>query len=387
MATWCNNESPYFKLKTPDELKPRPVFSLAAPLLAAWAAALAAMFVVGSSLELEQLEALGIHRACAASSLVAVILGGEGAEQQGESRASLSDIASMAPSGIISKIRKIFAKTDEKEADTPSPREGRITFDSLRLKMARAMSNVNVFRSRDEWVVACTKARVGPGQIVPCVVNGLDIVIFASRDGTRLDAFANSCPHLGSPFDLATVERKPVVQEKGRSGDGTGDGCVDCIVCPVHQTAFEIQSGQVQGEWCPHPPILGSIMGYVKPKQSLVKFAVRLRGKNVEVRVSTSVDRVGLGDEGPTGPASSVRGDDGVYPARPSALSSTRSSIFRLRCACDPVTSGFSESRVTLQAANVVGNRLSPKIGQQMNNNNNNNNNNRRRGWSFALVR
>lgn len=204
-------------------------------------------------------------------------------------------------SGIIIKIRKIFSKTDEKEADTPSPREGRITFDSLRLKMARAMSNVNVFRSRDEWVVACTKARVGPGQIVPCVVNGLDIVIFASRDGTRLDAFANSCPHLGSPFDLATVERKPVVQEKGRSGDGTGDGCVDCIVCPVHQTAFEIQSGQVQGEWCPHPPILGSIMGYVKPKQSLVKFAVRLRGKNVEVRVSTSVDRVGLGDEGPTG--------------------------------------------------------------------------------------
>jgi hypothetical protein len=29
---------------------------------------------------------------------------------------------------------------------------------------------------------------------------------FASRDGKRLDAFANSCPHLGSPFDLATIE-------------------------------------------------------------------------------------------------------------------------------------------------------------------------------------
>lgn len=136
--------------------------------------------------------------------------------------------------------------------------------DALRLKLALAMSglsNMNVFqRSREEWVVACPKTRVGPGEIVPCVVNGLDIIIFASRDGKRLDAFANSCPHLGSPFDLATIERKPVIQERGREDDGSGDGCVDCIVCPVHRTAFEIQSGDVRGEWCPYPPVLGGIM-------------------------------------------------------------------------------------------------------------------------------
>jgi len=133
--------------------------------------------------------------------------------------------------------------------------------------------------------------------IIPCVVNGLDIIIFASRDGQRLDAFANACPHLGSPFDLATTERKPVLGEKGRKDDGTGDGCVDCIVCPVHRTAFEIQSGEVRGEWCPYPPIIGGVMGYVKPKSSLVKFAVRLRGKNVEVRIATSLSNVGKGKE------------------------------------------------------------------------------------------
>lgn len=165
--------------------------------------------------------------------------------------------------------------------------------DAIRLRLAMAMSNLNLFQRnrRDEWVVACPKTRVGPGQIVPCVVNGLDIIIFASRDGQRLDAFANACPHLGSPFDLATIERKPVVD------DGRGDKCVDCIVCPVHQTAFEIESGEVRGEWCPYPPILGGIMGYVKPKTDLVKFAVRLRGKNVEVRIATSVENVGKGDE------------------------------------------------------------------------------------------
>lgn len=37
--------------------------------------------------------------------------------------------------------------------------------------------------------------------------------------------------------------------------------------------------------------------GFMKPKSSLVKFAVRLRGKNVEVRIATSVKNVGEGDE------------------------------------------------------------------------------------------
>lgn len=38
------------------------------------------------------------------------------------------------------------------------------------------------------------------------------------------------------------------------------------------------------------------LQGYVKPKSGLVKFAVRLRGKNVEVRIASSVDNVLKGD-------------------------------------------------------------------------------------------
>jgi len=208
--------------------------------------------------------------------------------------------------GVFKRIREKIStsfnkKGDTAEADTKKDNEYKPNpLDGLRLRLAMAMSNINLFQfgKKEEWVVACPKTRVGPGQIVPCVVNGLDIIIFASRDGQRLDAFANACPHLGSPFDLATTERKPVLEDKGRDADdGTGDGCVDCIVCPVHRTAFEIQSGQVRGEWCPYPPVLGGLMGYVKPKSSLVKFAVRLRGKNVEVRVATSVSDVGKGVE------------------------------------------------------------------------------------------
>lgn len=198
---------------------------------------------------------------------------------------------------------------DKNQSDTekqigykPSP------LDGIRLNLAKAMSglsNINLFQwgEKEEWVVACPKTRVGPGQIVPCSVNGLEIIIFASRDGQRLDAFANACPHLGSPFDLATIERKPIQQQGNnrRVDDGTGDGCVDCIVCPVHQTAFEIQSGKVQGEWCPYPPMLGNIMGYMKPKQDLIKFAVRLRGKNVEVRIGTTISSIEKGMENASG--------------------------------------------------------------------------------------
>ncbi|KAL7527117.1 hypothetical protein ACHAXR_001817 [Thalassiosira sp. AJA248-18] len=201
------------------------------------------------------------------------------------------------------RISSTFSSNKKGDSSGPTDGDGEIGYkpnplDGIRLRLAMAMSNLNLFqRGKEEWVVACPKTRVGPGQIVPCVVNGLDIIVFASRDGQRLDAFANACPHLGSPFDLATIERKPEMPGLKKAGDGTGDKCVDCIVCPVHQTAFEIQSGQVRGEWCPYPPIIGNIMGYVKPKTDLVKFAVRLKGKNVEVRIATSVRSVGQGKE------------------------------------------------------------------------------------------
>jgi nitrite reductase/ring-hydroxylating ferredoxin subunit len=167
--------------------------------------------------------------------------------------------------GIFRRVKDRISKTfgdkgDKVNNDEKEPTEIKPSlFDAARLKLALAMSsiNFNMFQRNEEWVVACPKTRVGPGVITPCVVNGLDIIIFASRDGKRLDAFANSCPHLGSPFDLATIEQKPVL-EGGREVEG--GGCVDCIVCPVHRTAFEIQSGDVRGEWCPYPPVLGGIM-------------------------------------------------------------------------------------------------------------------------------
>jgi nitrite reductase/ring-hydroxylating ferredoxin subunit len=65
------------------------------------------------------------------------------------------------------------------------------------------------------------------------------------------------------------------------------DGCEDCIVCPLHKTAFALSSGEVRGEWCPYPPILGKLVGTIKAPTNAATFDIRTRGKMVEVRINT----------------------------------------------------------------------------------------------------
>ena len=44
-----------------------------------------------------------------------------------------------------------------------------------------------------------------------------------------------------------------------------------CIVCPAHNTAFDMKTGEVEGEWCPSLPtlpVIGKVLeGEKKPIQ------------------------------------------------------------------------------------------------------------------------
>ena len=66
------------------------------------------------------------------------------------------------------------------------------------------------------------------------------------------------------------------------------DGSQDCIVCPLHRTAFALDTGEVVGEWCPYPPFLGNMMGTVKKKNDLTTLQMRTRGKNIEIKILSS---------------------------------------------------------------------------------------------------
>ena len=145
------------------------------------------------------------------------------------------------------------------------------------------------FRQGEQWVVAFPKRRIDPGEVVPVQLAGIDLLVVATRDGKKLYALANSCSHLGTPLETGMVE----------SRDGGEEGKEEeCIICPLHQTAFSMESGEVIGEWCPYPPMLGTMMGAVKKTNPIAVFDIRTRGKNIEIKINSSVEDLYKDDGG-----------------------------------------------------------------------------------------
>ncbi|GKY99908.1 hypothetical protein MPSEU_000944400 [Mayamaea pseudoterrestris] len=250
--------------------------------------------------------------------------------------------------GIFSKIQSaaggLFNNSSSSNSTTAINSSNETTsgsnpFTSMQRYIASSTASLlasatnNAKNDKEEWVVVLPKTRLMPGVIVPVTVaGGLDLLVVASKDGRRLYAIENSCPHLGTPLETGQLVRLPVEEtpmpssmkagsskslpsQKQQSLDSSSssfqskltgafngpwsetevskilqqDGCEDCIVCPLHRTAFALQSGAVRGEWCPYPPILGKLIGNVKAPTGVAVFDVRTRGKNVEIRINTPI--------------------------------------------------------------------------------------------------
>jgi nitrite reductase/ring-hydroxylating ferredoxin subunit len=116
---------------------------------------------------------------------------------------------------------------------------------------------------KEKWVVVASKTGIAPGAIVPVTAAGLDLLLVASKDGTALYCIANSCPHLGTPLEIGLLDRRPIeysdstpvnsmvksqnLQQNYIAKLLAQDGCENCIVCPLHKTAFALESGEVRG--------------------------------------------------------------------------------------------------------------------------------------------
>jgi nitrite reductase/ring-hydroxylating ferredoxin subunit len=205
----------------------------------------------------------------------------------------------------LKKAKKKGEGNDSSSNDQPEPRSNPLSV---------AQKYVSGFfespTGKEEWLVVAPKTRIAPGQMVPVTAAGLDLLLVASKDGSALYCTANSCPHLGTPLEVGMLERRPIepsaktanknnstrdeempiLQETDIANLLTQDGCEDCIVCPLHKTAFALASGEVRGEWCPYPPVIGKVMGVIKSKSSLPTFDVRTRGKNIEVRINSPLE-------------------------------------------------------------------------------------------------
>lgn len=154
----------------------------------------------------------------------------------------------------------------------------------------------------DGWITVCPKTRISPGEVYPAVAGGLDLLIIGSKDGTKVHCISNSCPHLGTPLETGMVERRPCPKKRGpiKQSNGlatndntkipTNDGMEECIVCPLHNTAFALDNGEVRGEWCPYPPIIGKVMGTVKTQNNLTTFQMRSRGKMLQIKIFSKIE-------------------------------------------------------------------------------------------------
>jgi len=208
--------------------------------------------------------------------------------------------------------QKAMDKKDKDDEKSSSRRISNFVGSAQKL-----VSGVLGLKSEEGWIIVAPKTQISPGEIVAVSSAGIDLLLVASKDGS-LHCLANSCPHLGTPLEVGSLKRFPIESslDDGEADVGTNnnnnndvkitkdtsffkesdisrmlsqDGCEDCIVCPLHKTAFALESGEVRGEWCPYPPVIGKITGALKQQSNLPIFDVRTRGKNIEVRLNTPV--------------------------------------------------------------------------------------------------
>jgi nitrite reductase/ring-hydroxylating ferredoxin subunit len=95
-------------------------------------------------------------------------------------------------------------------------------------------------------------------------INGTKVLLQYFMD--ELYCVSNKCPHLG-----ISMQGKTALLSAEIKSDGDDLKKPPCIVCPAHNTAFDMKTGEVEGEWCPSLPtlpVIGKVLeGEKKPIQ------------------------------------------------------------------------------------------------------------------------
>merc|ERR1712061_241441 len=107
------------------------------------------------------------------------------------------------------------------------------------------------------------------GELKATQLEGNDVLIGKTESGT-LFCVGNLCPHIGTPMS--------------EGADVIGD--------PLHGSSFSTKTGDLI-DWCPSPPIIGPLTGFVVEKKNLAVFDVRASflGGDIEVLVDTNAKK------------------------------------------------------------------------------------------------
>jgi nitrite reductase/ring-hydroxylating ferredoxin subunit len=137
------------------------------------------------------------------------------------------------------------------------------------------------FKSGYKWIEIGSKTMIMPGQMVPIEARSVKLLLIATLQG-ELYCIENSCPHLGTPLETGKVGKEKCNEKNGGGGKIEER---DCITCPLHKTKFALESGEVLGQWCPDPIIVGPLLGMLQPRRALERFDTRTSFKKIEVRL------------------------------------------------------------------------------------------------------
>jgi len=114
----------------------------------------------------------------------------------------------------------------------------------------------------DVWVPLVETAALEPGELKAVYTTGQSILVTCDLDG-QVYASSNICPHLGTPLTDGSV------------GDGV-------LTCAQHKSSWDLKTGELAGEWCPFPPVLGPLLGKLQAPSRLAVFPVRENSGTIE---------------------------------------------------------------------------------------------------------
>lgn len=122
-----------------------------------------------------------------------------------------------------------------------------------------------VVMKAEAWVPLLSTSDIAPGELKGVFAASQSILVSCDYDG-QVYASSNICPHLGTPLTDGSI------------GDGV-------ITCAQHKSSWDLSTGELAGEWCPYPPLIGPLLGKLQGPRGLVVFPVRENAGQIEALV------------------------------------------------------------------------------------------------------
>lgn len=130
-------------------------------------------------------------------------------------------------------------------------------------KLPRSRTSRSVVVMKQEaWVPLLETSEISPGELKAVNTNNLQILVSCDFDG-QVYASANICPHLGTPL------------VDGSIGDSI-------LTCAQHKSSWDLTTGDLAGDWCPFPPLIGPLLGKLQGPRPLTVYSVRERNGQIE---------------------------------------------------------------------------------------------------------